>query len=109
VISKVIGAELFYCEKNHGSYQNNRRLRVSKRNSSEPLLASEDIKNLAAENFLLRSYGCRTLEVAYFASARLDKAFFIKNNLEFIKPFSLLVLESGGSVKEEKNSFSVSN
>jgi myo-inositol-1(or 4)-monophosphatase len=99
-ISKIIGGELYYCEKGFGAYANNRRLRVSKRTGSNLIAASEDQNFLSENNLSLRSYGCRTLEVAYVSSARLEKAIFKNQNYELLKPFLLLVREAGGRVEE---------
>ncbi|MBM3579602.1 MAG: hypothetical protein FJX34_02370 [Alphaproteobacteria bacterium] len=94
-ISKIFGGELYYCEKGFGAYLNNRRLRVSKRNSGEILVASE-IEKAA------RAYGSRTLTLAYLASARIEKAVFSKEGCELLKPFLLLVREAGGRVVEDE-------
>ncbi|OFW80310.1 MAG: hypothetical protein A2887_04620 [Alphaproteobacteria bacterium RIFCSPLOWO2_01_FULL_40_26] len=101
-ISKIVGGELYYCEKGFGAYLNNRRIRVSKRNGGEILVASEDQTLISEKDYLLRAYGCRTLALAYVASARLEKAIFKKENLEFLKPFLLLVREAGGKISEEE-------
>lgn len=101
-ISKIIGGELYYCEKGFGAYANNRRLRVSKRTGGNLIVASEDQNFLSENNSSLRSYGCRTLEVAYVSSARLEKAIFKNQNYELLKPFLLLIREAGGKISEEE-------
>lgn len=108
-INKIFGGELYYCEKGFGAYSNNRRIRVSKRTSGEILVASEDPSLLAEKNQSLRSYGCRTLEMAYVASSRLEKAIFKNQHYELTKPFELLVREAGGKITEEEKSILVSN
>ncbi len=111
-ISKLVGGELYYCEKGFGSYLNNRRIRVSKRATSETVIAScEDQSVLEKEiitkrnikNFSPRSYGCRTMEAAYVASSRLEMAMFRKKNYDLLKPFLLLVREAGGKIVEEQD------
>jgi myo-inositol-1(or 4)-monophosphatase len=109
VISKIVGGELYYCEKGFGAYANNRRIRVSKRMGSDLVVASEDQNFLSDKNQSFRSHGCRTLEIAYVASSRLEKALFKKQDLELLKPFLLLVKEAGGKVLEEEKFISASN
>ncbi len=110
-INKIIGNELYYCEKGFGAFLNNRRIRVSKRSVTEvPLISLDDISyfdketrdSLKLKNFGLRHYGCRTLEVAYLASARFDLAFFKNWNYEYLRPFMLLIKEAGGKIFEKE-------
>jgi myo-inositol-1(or 4)-monophosphatase len=102
-ISKVVGGENFYCEKGFGAYVNNRRIRVSKRVASDTTLVATEEQNVIFEkNISQRAYGCRTLEVAYVASARLEKAIFKNQNYDLLKPFLLLVREAGGKISEEE-------
>lgn len=108
-ISKIFGGELYYCEKGFGAYLNNRRIRVSKRIGETLIVASEDQNFISEKNYSARSYGCRSLEVAYVAAARLEKAIFKKENYELLKPFLLLVREAGGKITEEEKSILVSN
>ena len=113
-ISKIFGGELYYCEKGFGAYLNNRRIRVSKRNSGEaPVIASEDqnllTEKMAGKDFSQRAYGCRTLEIAYLAASRLEMTLFKNQNYELLKPFLLLAREAGGKILEEEKSILVSN
>lgn len=109
-ISKIFGGELYYCEKGFGAYLNNRRIRVSKRTSGEvPLVASEDQSLITEKNYSLRSYGCRTLEVAYISASRLEKAIFKSDVSELLRPFLLLAREAGGKISEDEKSIFVSN
>lgn len=117
-ISKVIGSELYYCEKGFGAYLNNRRLRVSKRGLNDtPLISLDDNsyftkevrESLKLKSYGLRNYGCRTLEIAYLSSARFDLAFFKNWNYEYLKPFMLLVREAGGKVIENEKFILASN
>lgn len=105
-ISKIFGGELYYCEKGFGAYLNNRRIRVSKRNSGE-IISVNEIESSNSRGS--RSYGCRTLTIAYLAAARIEKAIFLKENNEFLKPFLLLVKEAGGRIVEDEKSVSVFN
>lgn len=107
-ISKIFGGETYYCEKGFGAYANNRRIRVSKRIGAESLVAAEDQKFLVEKNSL-RAYGCRTIEMAYVASSRLDKAIFKNQNYELFKPFTLLVREAGGKIVEDESKITITN
>lgn len=113
-ISKVIGGELFYAEKGFGAYLNNRRIRVSKRpkvnkkeGSSDYLVACDDLTTIKNLDFVPRNLGCRTLEIAYFSCARLEKIIFKKSN--FYQPFVLLAKEAGGMVSEDGDKIIISN
>ncbi len=103
-INKIVGGELYYCEKGFGAYLNSRRIRVSKRaNSENPLVASFD--SGLVKNF--RAYGCPTMEIAYLASAKIDGA--ILKSDEMVKPFLLLVREAGGKVVEDEKIITANN
>ena len=114
-VSKIFGGETYYCEKGYGAYLNNRRIRISTRISGDTqVVATEDQEVMATKmgdkKFHTRSYGCRTLEVAYFAAARLESALFVKKNYELLKPFLLLAREAGGKIiEEDKNVLLTSN
>jgi myo-inositol-1(or 4)-monophosphatase len=129
-ISKIIGGELFYCEKGFGAYLNNRRIRISQRQKTAKntfLIAGENFSQLNKEflknnelatkdlqsksnnyqsNIQYRSLGCKTLEIAYFASARVEK--IIHNNSKSYEPFLLLAKEAGGRIQENDDCYIVS-
>jgi fructose-1,6-bisphosphatase/inositol monophosphatase family enzyme len=113
-ISNIVGNEVFYCEKGFGAYVSSRRLRVSKKSGNEKSAAVIEDLNFAqsekSKNLSLRNYGCKTLEIAYLASSRLD-AVILKDSKdnELIKPFMLLVREAGGKVVESDNLILASN
>ncbi len=106
-ISKVFGGETYYAEKGFGAYLNNRRIRVSKRTAGEILAAASD-KSLLAPKENLRSYGCKTLEIAYVASSRLEKVICSQEDFAQFKSFVLLVREAGGSVLEDEKIIKIS-
>ncbi len=108
-VNKIFGGETYYCEKGFGAYVNNRRIRVSKRTSGEILVAVEEQNFLGEKNQSLRAYGCRTLEAAYVASSRLERAVFKNQNYELFKPFALLVKEAGGAVVEDEFKITITN
>ncbi len=107
-VNKIFGGELYYCEKGFGAYLNSRRIRVSKRMNGQITVASDD-QTLISKEQNLRSYGCKTLDIAYVASSRLEKAIYKNNNLDLYKPFTLLVREAGGKVVEEDDKIIVTN
>jgi fructose-1,6-bisphosphatase/inositol monophosphatase family enzyme len=136
-ISKIIGGELFYCEKGFGAYLNNRRIRISKRQKNtknDYLIACEDYNffnkltlvnkskdakanvlenkedsnnNKDPNKFSLRNFGCKTLEIAYFSSARIEQVVHVKSS--WYEPFLLIAKEAGGRVSEDENNYIISN
>ncbi len=113
-ISKIFGGEIYYCEKGFGAFMSSRRIRVSKRLGSEvALVASDDqkmvLEKMSDKKFSIRSYGCKTLELAYLASARLEMVLMNSKNCELTKPFLLLVKEAGGKIIEEEKLILASN
>ena len=109
-ISKIIGGELYYSEKGFGAYLNNRRIRVSKRiNKAEMLTVCDDLKLAETLKIMPRNLGCKTLEIANLASAKIEQIIYKKNNFEFFQPFFLLLKEAGGKVVEEEDKFILSN
>ncbi len=75
--------EIFYAEKNNGSFINNNRIRVSsKSNIEECLFASNNdgIKSVHPK-LNLRNSGCAALDMAYVGCGRLDGFFHNKINL----------------------------
>lgn len=117
-INNVGGNETYYCEKGFGAYANNRRLRVSKRSASDGFIMAlenfdlleqnENIKS-KTKNSLTRNYGCKSLELAYLAAARIDATLFDRTNYELLKPFTLLVKEAGGQIIEGEKFILASN
>ena len=109
-ISKIIGGELYYSEKGFGAYLNNRRIRVSKRiNKAEILTVCDDIKLAQDLKIMPRNLGCKTLEIANLASAKIEQIIYKKTNFEYFQPFFLLLKEAGGKVVEEDDKFILSN
>ena len=114
-IVKIFSNETYYCEKGFGAFLNNRRIRVSKRVgiSEKSLASTQDYaafeQKTAGKNFEIRAYGCRTLEIAYLSSARLEMALFKKQDFELFKPFLLLVREAGGKITEDEKFILASN
>jgi myo-inositol-1(or 4)-monophosphatase len=109
VILKIVGGETSYCEKGFGAFLNNRRIRVSKRTGSNPVVATSEESLVEEKPVSLRNYGCRTMEIAYVASARIEKAFFRKDKSEFLQHLFLLIKEAGGKISENEKSIVISN
>ena len=97
-IFKIIGSELFYCEKGFGAFLNNRRIRVSKRSSAHQLTIGNDFKASDQQNNFY-NFGCFAMAVAYFSSARVEKVVYKINGDNFLSPFLLLAKEAGGSAE----------
>ena len=75
--------EIFYAEKNNGSFFNNSRVRVSNKiNLDECLFASnsEGIKSIYP-NINLRNTGCAALDLAYVGCGRFDGYFHNEINI----------------------------
>jgi myo-inositol-1(or 4)-monophosphatase len=110
VILKIVGGETYYCEKGFGAFLNHRRIRVSKRSGNNVLVAAEDQNFVeAGHKFSLRNYGCRSMEIAYVASSRIEKAYFSKVENRFLSSLFLLIKEAGGKITETEKSIIVSN
>ncbi len=105
LIFDPIKNEIFYAEKNNGSFFNNNRIRVSKKsNIDECLFASNNdgVKSIYPK-LNLRNTGCAALDLAYVACGRLDGYFHNKINLWDIAAGKLLIEEAGGKVNDINN------
>ena len=100
LIFDPIKNEIFYAEKNSGSFLNNNRSRVSnKTNLDECLFASdnEGIKSIYPK-LNIRNTGCAALDLAYVGCGRLDGYFHNKINLWDIAAGKIIIEEAGGKV-----------
>ena len=98
LIFDPIKDEMFYAEKNKGSYLNNQRLRVSKKNLIDECLFSSNHEGVKFSNLNMRYSGCAALDLAYVASGRLDGFFHNNINIWDVAAGALLVEEAGGIV-----------
>ena len=100
IIFDPIKNEMFYAERNSGSFFNNRRIRVSKKiDLDECLFASNhEGVNHVFPNLNMRYSGCAALDLAYVGSGRLDGFFHNKINIWDIAAGVLIVEEAGGTV-----------
>ncbi len=102
LIYDPIKNEIFYAEKNNGTFYNNNRVRVSnKLDLEECLFASnnEGVKLIFPE-LNLRSTGCAALDMAYVGCGRLDGYFHNKINLWDIAAGKIIIEEAGGKVND---------
>ena len=96
LIFDPIKNEMFYAEKDNGSFLNNKRIRVSKKKSiNECLFATNGLryKNIDVPT---RRTGCAALDMAYVAAGRFDGYFQENLNLWDIAAGIVLVKEAGG-------------
>ncbi len=114
VILDPLRDEIFFAEKGKGSFQNDRRIRVSKRNSinscvfsiyndektNESIIANnifEPIYSLATKySSVTREFGSSALSFAWLASGKIDCLFTHNLNKNQIACGELLIKESGG-------------
>ena len=105
LIFDPIKNEIFYGEKNSGSYFNNNRIRVSnKSNMEECLFASnnEGVKSIYPK-LNLRNTGCAALDLAYVGCGRFDGYFHNRINLWDIAAGKIIIEEAGGKINNIDN------
>ena len=100
LIFDPIKDEMFFAEKDKGSYLNNKRLRVSKKNILDDCLFSSDHEGVRFSKLNMRYTGCAALDLAYVAAGRLDGFFHNSINLWDVAAGSLMVREAGGFVND---------
>ncbi len=100
VIYDPIKDEMFYAEKNNGSYLNNKSIRVSKRkNLNEALFATGGNENLN-KSLTTRRSGSAALDMAYVAAGRFD-GYFQKNlNLWDVAAGIIIAKEAGAYIND---------
>ena len=105
LIYDPIKNEIFYAERDNGSYLNNSRVRVSnKTNIEDCLFASnnEGVKSIYPK-LNLRNTGCAALDLAYVGCGRLDGYFHNLINLWDIAAGKIIIEEAGGKVNDINN------
>ena len=100
LIFDPIKNEMFYAEKNNGSYFNNQRIRVSKKNEISDCLFVTGGKIPNELDLPHRKSGCAALDMAYVASGRYDGCFQKNLNLWDIAAGIILIKEAGGIINE---------
>ena len=108
LIFDPIKNEMFYAEKNSGSFFNNQRIRVSKKNSLEECLFATNHVGTKFTDLNVRYTGCAALDLAYVAAGRFDGYFHNNINIWDIAAGVLLIEEAGGKVNDI-NSFKLNS
>ena len=98
VIFDPIKNEIFYAEKDNGSFFNNHRMKVSKKNNLEDCLFSSNLKSNPINKLNLRITGSAALDLAYVGSGRFDGYFQKDLNIWDVAAGIIIVKESGGIV-----------
>ena len=98
VIYDPLRNDIFYAEKNNGSYFNNYRIRVSKKNDIEDCLFATNHTGVKSTTLNTRHTGCAALDLAYVGAGKFDGYFHNEINLWDIAAGSLIVKEAGGIV-----------
>ena len=100
LIYDPIKDEMFYAEKNNGTYLNNQRIKVSKRNKIEDCLFVVGNKIDHEKELNVRKSGCAALDMAYVAAGRYDGYFQKDLNLWDVAAGIIIVKEAGGILNE---------
>ena len=100
LIFDPIKNEMFFAEKENGSYFNNQRIKVSKKNELNDCLFVTGGKIEQEPDFSYRKSGCAALDMAYVAAGRYDGYFQNNLNLWDIAAGIVLVKEAGGVINE---------
>lgn len=115
VIYDPIHNELFTAEKGQGAYLNDRKLKVSARNTIEDSLLvtgkaarntgyDQEMFNLAStlskSGAIVRYFGATALDLAYLAAGRLDACWYYTVKPWDIAAGMLLIQEAGGTVQD---------
>jgi len=100
LIFDPIKNEMFYAEKNNGSYLNNKRIRVSQKKDLDRCLFVTNGKKFKNAELHSRKSGSAALDMAYVASGRYDGYFQENLNLWDIAAGLVLVKEAGGILNE---------
>ena len=96
IIFDPIKNEIFFAERNNGAYNNNQRIKVSKKIEIEECLFGTNIEGVKFSNLNMRYSGCAALDLAYVGAGRLDGFFHNKLNIWDIAAGLLIVEEAGG-------------
>ncbi len=98
LIFDPIKNETFYAEKNNGSFLNNKRIKVSRKNEISRCLFATNGKKFKNVNLSTRKTGSASLDMAYVASGRYDGFFQENLNLWDVAAGIVLVKEAGGII-----------
>ncbi len=105
LIFDPIKNEIFYAERNNGSYFNNSRIRVSNKSNIDECLFATNNDGIKAiyPKLNLRNTGCAALDLAYVGCGRLDGFFHNKINLWDVAAGKIIIEEAGGRVNKVDN------
>ena len=103
LICDPIKNEMFYAEKNSGSFLNNNRIRVSKKSNLEDCLFGTNSEGICEVHpkLNLRNSGSAALDLAYVGCGRFDGYFHNNINLWDIAAGKIIIEEAGGKVINE--------
>ena len=100
VIYDPIKDEMFYAEKDNGSFFNNQRIRVSKKRELNTCLFATGGESITEIDLALRKSGSAALDIAYVAAGRYDGYFQNDLNLWDIAAGIIIIKEAGGIINE---------
>tara|TARA_B100000989_G_scaffold293701_1_gene271508 strand:+ start:1160 stop:1906 length:747 start_codon:yes stop_codon:yes gene_type:complete len=105
LIYDPIKNEIFFAEKNNGSFLNNSRIRVSSRLNVDDCLFATNNEGIDSiyPKLNLRNTGCAALDLAYIGCGRLDGFFHNKINLWDVAAGKIIIEEAGGKVNNIHN------
>ena len=98
VIYDPIKDEIFYAEKNGGSYLNNKSIRVSKKKDTFSCLYGVNFRKNLPENLIIRNTGSAALDLAYVSCGRFDGCLEKNVNIWDVAAGVILIKEAGGVV-----------
>ena len=92
---------------------NNRKVKTSNRNRKEQnvLMCKYDTKiDISNEkNISHRNFGCKSLEIAYLASGKIDLFTIDKVDEKYFEPFYLIAEQASGQIKDEQGATIIEN
>ena len=100
LIYDPIKDEMFYGEKDNGSFFNNQRIRTSKKKEISSCLFATGGKYKNEINLPIRRSGSAALDMAYVAAGRFDGYFQNDLNLWDIAAGVIILKEAGGIINE---------
>ena len=100
LIYDPIKDEMFFAEKNNGTFLNNKKIKVSRKKRIEGCLFATGGKKEAKLNLLTRKSGSAALDMAYVAAGRYDGYFQDNLNLWDVAAGIIIIKEAGGIVNE---------
>ena len=100
LIFDPIKDEMFYAEKNLGSFLNNKRIRVSKKKDLKDCLFGTNGKKYKDVKLTNRKSGSAALDMAYVASGRYDGFFQENLNLWDVASGVIIINEAGGIINK---------